>query len=169
MENADFFIEKVTRAAFSGFPHISCSACFEGCSGIPRLEESMLTSMRRAIFSVHFSEKTIRAMRYLIARIYLIWLFLAGYLPFWNIGIDRGLVQWAAQVVIGIQLCCQSEHRTAVAARQRGVDIGNDFCRRARVIYIRVGGVEQRRHRSSEQDARAACRSRAAGKAQRLA
>ena len=77
MENADFSIEKVTRAAFSGFPPISCSAYFEGCSGIPRLEESMLTSTRTAIFSLHSSEKTIRAMRYLIARIYFTWLFLA--------------------------------------------------------------------------------------------
>ena len=53
---------------------------------------------------------------------------------------------------MGIQLRGKSKHRGAIVARQCGIDLGNHLRGRERIINVRVGGVQQRCHPSSEQD-----------------
>ena len=38
------------------------------------------------------------------------------------------LVQWATEVIIAIEFCCESQHRITVDAAERHIDTGNDLC-----------------------------------------
>src|ERR1051325_9287689 len=71
-------------------------------------------------------------------------------------------MQRTTQVVVSIQLRGKSQHCVTVATCQRGVDIGNYFGSRERIVHIWAGRIEQCRNSGSEQNPRRGCSTGAA-------
>ena len=78
------------------------------------------------------------------------------------------LIERTTKVVVSIQLTCQGQHGAAIIARQRGVDIRNDFRGGAWVIHIRMSCVQQRSHARAQQDTRGSGRAGATREVQCL-
>src|SRR5512132_2943506 len=78
-------------------------------------------------------------------------------------------MQWTTEVIIGIQLSCEREHRAAAAACQRRVDIGNDLSSGTGIVHARAGGVEQCCNTGLQEDPRRGRGTGAALEAERLA